>query len=53
MNVLTFKSHTLTPIIINNLPYLETRQIGVALGYTRGDVIGQLLKPTRTSLRRI
>lgn len=44
MNKLTFKSHTLTPIIINNLPYLETRQIGVALGYTRGDVVGQLYK---------
>lgn len=43
-NQLVFKSHTLTPVIVNNQPYLETRQIGVALGYTRGDVIGQLYK---------
>lgn len=43
-NQLIFKSHTLTPVIINNHPYLETRQLGVALGYTRGDVIGQLYK---------
>ena len=41
---LTFKSHTLTPVIVNNQPYLETRQIGIALGYTRGDVVGQLYK---------
>lgn len=32
-NELTFKSHTFTPIIINNLPYLGVQQIAVALGY--------------------
>lgn len=35
MNELTFKSHTFTPIIINNLPYLGILQIGVALGYAK------------------
>lgn len=34
-NELTFKSHILTPIIINNLPYLGILQIGVALGYAK------------------
>ncbi len=34
-NELTFKSHTLTPIIINNLPYLRMRQIGASLDYAR------------------
>ena len=33
MNELTFKSHTLTPVIINNLPYLGVSQIGTALQY--------------------
>lgn len=33
MNNLVFKSHTLTPIIINNLPYLGVQQIAVALHY--------------------
>lgn len=32
-NQLTFKSHPLTPIIINNLPYLGVSQIGTALQY--------------------
>lgn len=38
-NELTFKSHTLTPIIINNLPYLTLPQIGGALEYA--DVSGK------------
>lgn len=38
MNELTFKSHTLTPIIINSLPYLGVPQIGEALGYIKGGI---------------
>ncbi len=32
-NQLIFKSHTLTPVIVNNQPYLGVQQIAVALGY--------------------
>ncbi len=42
MNELTFKSHTLTPIIINNLPYLGVQQIAVALQYARKDIVNQV-----------
>lgn len=34
-NDLTFKSHTFTPIIINNLPYLGVGQIDLALQYPK------------------
>ena len=35
MNELTFKSHTLTPIIIKNKPYLGVGQIDLALQYPK------------------
>lgn len=35
MNELTFKSHTLTPIFINNVPYLGVGQIDLALQYPK------------------
>lgn len=44
MNELTFKSHTLTPIIINNLPYLGVHQIGVALQYARDDIVNKMYR---------
>ena len=39
MNELTFKSHTLTPIIINNLPFLRVPQIECALNYRSGKLL--------------
>ena len=44
MNELTFKSHTLTPIIVNNLPYLTLPQIGGALEYAdiSGKKVGEI-----------
>ena len=39
MNELTFKSHTLTPIIINNLPFLRVPQIECSLNYRSGKLL--------------
>ena len=41
-NQLVFKSHTLTPVIVNNQPYLRGQQIAVALNYNRDDIVAQL-----------
>lgn len=37
-NVLTFKSHAITPIIIKNQPYLRVSQIETALQYQAGKI---------------
>ena len=49
-NQLTFKSHTFTPIIVNNLPYLGYPQIADALGY--GKRVGQNDTPLRKLYER-
>ncbi len=39
MNELTFKSHTFTPVIVNNLPFLRVPQIEDALNYRSGKLL--------------
>lgn len=41
-NQLTFKSHTLTPVIVNNQPYLGVPQIAGALQYRNAKIIFDL-----------
>ena len=41
-NQLVFKNQTITPVIINNLPYLGVQQIAVALQYARKDIVNQV-----------
>ena len=44
---LTFKNHTLTPVIINNQPYLTASQVGIALNYARPDKINSIYQSHR------
>ena len=43
-NQLVFKSHTLTPVIVNNQPCLGVHQIGVALDYARDDIVSKMYR---------
>ena len=47
MNELTFKSQTIVPVIVNNLPYLTASQVGTALGYSRSDKINSIYQSHR------
>lgn len=47
MQNLVFKSQTIIPVIVNNLPYLMASQIGAALGYARPDKINSIYQSHR------
>lgn len=53
MNELTFKSHTLTPIIIKNKPYLGVGQIDLALQYPKHTTCRKIYERHRDVIREV